>query len=75
LGIFDATDLGPQERDALKKMAAGLHPARVIAMLSFPRVEDRRRALSAGAAAVLSKPLGVEDLFEEMDVPSASLRA
>jgi CheY-like chemotaxis protein len=73
-GIFDATDLGPGEQEALEKMVAGLHPAPVVALVSFPRVEDRRRALSAGAAAVLSKPLTAEDLFEEMDAPAADRR-
>jgi DNA-binding NarL/FixJ family response regulator len=66
-GIFDATDLGPGERDALEKMAARLRPAPVVVLMSFPRVEDRKRALSAGAAAVLSKPLLAEDLWAEMD--------
>ncbi len=70
-GIFDATDLGPGERDALEKMAARLRPAPVVALMSFPRVEDRKRALSAGAAAVLSKPLLAEDLWAEMDEHSS----
>jgi hypothetical protein len=72
LGIFDATDLGPREEDALKKMTAALHPAPVVALISFPRLEDRQRALSAGAAAVLSKPVALEDLFGEMRVNAAS---
>jgi DNA-binding NarL/FixJ family response regulator len=65
--IFDGTDLSPEECGDLRHLAASLHPAPVVALLAFPRVEDRRRALSAGAAAVLSKPLAVDDLFWELD--------
>jgi len=64
--IFDATDLGPAESAALRRLAAALRPAPVIALLSFPRVEDHDRALRSGAAVVLSKPAAVEDLFSNL---------
>lgn len=34
-----------------------------VAVLNFPRSEDRERALACGAAEVVSKPLDVEDLL------------
>ena len=70
--IFDASDLSEDECSDLKQLAAALKPAPVIALLAFPRAEDYRRALSAGAAAVLSKPLAVEDLFWQIDAVAAA---
>ena len=65
--IFDASDLADDECADLQRLAAALRPAPVVALLAFPRAEHCRRALSAGAAAVLSKPLAVEDLFWQID--------
>jgi CheY-like chemotaxis protein len=65
-GIFDASDQ-PQQYEDLRRFAAALDPAPVVALMGFPRVEDRDRALAAGAASVLSKPLLVQDLFWELD--------
>jgi CheY-like chemotaxis protein len=65
-GIFDASDR-PQQCEDLRRFAAALHPAPVVAIIGFPRVEDRDRALDSGAASVLSKPLLVEDLLLELD--------
>ena len=65
--IFDGRDLRGEGRRELKRLAAVLDPAAIIVLLDFPRIEDHQRALSAGAAAVISKPLHVEDLFWELD--------
>lgn len=65
--IFDGTDLSEEECNDLNRLAATLHPTPVIALLAFPRIDDRQRTMLAGAAAVLSKPLLVDDLFWEMD--------
>ena len=71
--IFDASDCRGEEFDQLKRLAATLGrsplggPAPIIALLDFPRIEDHDRALAAGAAAVLSKPLHEDDLFWELD--------
>jgi CheY-like chemotaxis protein len=46
--------------------AAPAPPPRVVAVLSFPRVEDRQAALAAGAAAVLGQPWQAEDLVEAL---------
>ncbi len=68
--IFDYADLNDDELDDLRRLAAAIHPAPVVALMSFPRIEDHRRALAAGAAAVLSKPLILDDLFAEIDAAS-----
>jgi len=65
--IFEGSDCREEQLDELRHLAAALRPAPIVALLDFPRIEDRRRALSAGAAAVVSKPLQLEDLFWEMD--------
>ena len=67
LGIFDGGDLRHGEEEQLRQMAAMLRPAGVIALLDFPRLEDTHRALAAGAAAVLAKPVFLDDLAWEMD--------
>ncbi len=66
--IFDGTDLCDGECDALGRFVRALRPAPVIALVSFPRIEDHDRALSAGASVVLSKPLLVEDLLASLDL-------
>lgn len=65
--IFDTTECQGQELDQLQGVAMRLSPTPVVALLDFPRVEDRDRALMAGAAAVLSKPLLIEDLYWQLD--------
>ncbi len=65
--IFDGSDGRKKEVDQLRRLARVLHPAPTIALLDFPRIEDRRRALAAGAAAVISKPLQLNDLSWALD--------
>jgi hypothetical protein len=60
--VFDGSDLCDPESDDLRRLAASIRPAPVVALLDFPRVEDRDRALASGATAVLSKPLQLGDL-------------
>jgi hypothetical protein len=60
--LFDALDCRGEELDDLRQLAAALRPAPVIVLMSFPRVDDRDRVLAAGAAAILSKPLTLEEL-------------
>ncbi len=66
-GIFDATECRHEEAALLARLAAAIRPSPVLALLDFPRVEDYDRALAAGAAAVLSKPLLIDDLFWQLD--------
>jgi hypothetical protein len=61
--IFDAAELDDAECDELRRFAAAAQPSPVIALLGFPRIDDQRRALSAGVTAVLSKPVALTDLF------------
>jgi DNA-binding response OmpR family regulator len=61
--IFDATECLGDELAELHRLATIMGPAPIIALLNFPRVEDRDRALAAGAATVLSKPVLIEDLL------------
>ncbi len=65
--IFDGSDLRGGELEELKHLCGTLRPAPVIALLDFPRIEDYHRALNAGAAVVVSKPLHVDDLFWQLD--------
>jgi CheY-like chemotaxis protein len=65
--IFDGSDCRGQELRQLEHLAAMLRPAPIIALLDFPRIEDRNRALAAGASAVVSKPLHLDDLFWQLD--------
>jgi len=65
--IFDATDGCGAESERLRRLVGAVRPARVIALMDFPRAEDRDRLLDAGATAVLSKPFLIEDLYETLD--------
>lgn len=65
--VFDGTEARGVELADLRRWAAAVAPAPLIALLDFPRVEDRDRALSAGAAAVLSKPFVLGDLYWQIE--------
>lgn len=66
--ICDTNDLSENSCGELRRLATAIHPAPVIGLLGFPRVEDHRRAFAAGATAVLSKPLALESLFYELEL-------
>jgi CheY-like chemotaxis protein len=74
-GIFDGSDLGEDECAELERLALALRPAPVVVLLAFPRAEHYRLALSSGAAAVLSKPVAVEDLYWQLDAMAFSLES
>jgi len=65
-GIWDATSCDPSEIAELRNFATALADVPLIALLGFPRAEDCQRVVSAGAAAVLSKPLLLDDLCQEL---------
>jgi len=65
--LFDASDARGDELALLQSLAASAGPAPILVLLDFPRGEDRDRVLAAGAQAVLSKPLLIEDLFWQLD--------
>jgi hypothetical protein len=55
------------EREELSWLAAAFRPAPAIVLASFPRPEDRRLALAAGAVDVISKPFLAADLAPRLD--------
>ncbi len=65
--LFDVCEMGERECEELQRLANVVQPTPVIALLGFPRVEDRRRALASGAKEVLSKPLLLNDLWETIE--------
>ncbi|MEA1950916.1 MAG: hypothetical protein U9N87_05995 [Planctomycetota bacterium] len=70
--IFDGCRCDEVEIGELAKLsgliaAADEKPIPIVALLDFPRIEDHDRAMAAGAAAVLSKPLTVDDLLWQLD--------
>ncbi len=65
--IYDGCELRAAELDDLRRLAATLAPTPILAILHFPRPDDHRCALAAGAAAVLAKPLHVDDLLGQLD--------
>jgi hypothetical protein len=65
--IFDFGGEVDAEQERLCGLARLLRPAPVLALVNFPRIQDRERLLAAGVAAILSKPLLVDDLYGELD--------
>jgi DNA-binding NarL/FixJ family response regulator len=70
--IFDAMDLEGDELDQLRNLVEALSDTPIIVLLDFPRIEDHRRAIAAGATAVLSKPVYLDDLFWQLERVSAT---
>jgi CheY-like chemotaxis protein len=58
-GAGDVTDLAAL-REAFDEIP-------IVVVTSFPRTDDRQRLLAAGAAAVLSKPMLLEDLEYQLE--------
>jgi CheY-like chemotaxis protein len=67
LGIYDALRLDSAERERMRRFALAVRPAPVMALVDFPRVADVEHWRAAGAAAVLSKPVNLDDLFWQLD--------
>ncbi len=65
--IWDGTSCDPAEAERLSSLATMMNPTPIIAVLAFPRLEDRDRALQAGAAAVVSKPFLLNDLLWQIE--------
>jgi CheY-like chemotaxis protein len=64
--LADGTDFRGAEFETFLAISTRYPRTKRIALMDFPRVEDLRRLLEAGAAAVLSKPVSVEDLLAEL---------
>jgi hypothetical protein len=65
--LWDGDDCRRQWRSELVRLRAELGPLPLLALLDFPRVEDCDAVLAAGATAVLSKPLLVDDLLWSLE--------
>jgi hypothetical protein len=65
--IFDGDDCHGAEAAQLREFCRRLAPAPVVTLMTFPRADDVDRALSCGAAVVLSKPLHLLDLFWQLE--------
>ncbi|MBN2579419.1 MAG: response regulator transcription factor [Pirellulales bacterium] len=63
--LYDvSTDVDPLPE--IQECARRFHPAPITVLADFPRIEDVRRMHAAGAAAVLPKPVLLEDLFWQL---------
>ncbi|HID75509.1 MAG TPA: response regulator [Planctomycetaceae bacterium] len=65
--IFDAADGPDWAVHSLEQLAAARPSVPIVALMDFPRAENHQRLFAAGAAAVLSKPLLLDDLFWQLD--------
>ncbi|MBN1589262.1 MAG: hypothetical protein JW888_07090 [Pirellulales bacterium] len=66
--VFNGSAFSDYEVAQLRQLRKNLGPAvPIVALADFPRVEDRDRAVAAGAGAVLSKPLLLDDLYWQLD--------
>lgn len=65
--VHDATGDARIAAAEIEQLSSRWRPAAVISLCSFPRVNDHRRLVAAGAAAVLSKPLLVDDLLATVE--------
>lgn len=65
--VFDGLECDGEELDTLRRLAARVHPAPVVALMPFPRTQDCDRVRAAGASALLAKPLAIDDLFWHLD--------
>jgi hypothetical protein len=72
-GIWNCSAAVSTDYGALQHFARTLHPAPTIAIIGFPRGEDQRIALDAGACAVVSKPILLHDLWSELSRLTASI--
>ncbi len=65
--IFNHQEGPGGDFETLARFCAELAPTPVVVLMDFPRPRDHAQALAAGAQAVVSKPLLIEDLFWRID--------
>ncbi len=73
--LWDGNDFCRQWQAELQRLRMELGPLPILALLDFPRIGDCEAVMAAGATAVLSKPLLVDDLLwslQEFAVPIAT---
>jgi len=64
--IWDCPAGFAESKRSFIDLARQLRNSPIIALLGFPRAEDRREAMALGAAAVLSKPYSLEALLWQL---------
>jgi DNA-binding NarL/FixJ family response regulator len=62
------------EHDELARLVREFQPAPTLVLLNFPRREDQRRALAAGAVELIAKPFFVADLIQRIHAALGSRR-
>jgi hypothetical protein len=65
--VWDAANSAPAEARELTEWRAALGGVPIVALLDLPRVEDRMLFSAAGAAAVVSKPFWLDDVFWQIE--------
>ena len=70
--LWDATAEQAADAELVQRLSRQAGGAPIVALLSFPRGEHCDRAMAAGVAAVIAKPLLLEDLFWYLDRLAAS---
>ncbi|MFZ5832087.1 MAG: hypothetical protein ACOY3P_18540 [Planctomycetota bacterium] len=61
--LCDFDEIGTAEEAMLLGMVTSVHPAPVIAMMPFPRIDQVGRLRTLGVADVLGKPIDLRDLI------------
>jgi hypothetical protein len=67
VAIWDAPPAVESWAETLATVQRDLKGAPIIALASFPRIEEIARLRAAGAAAVVSKPFWLDDLFWQVE--------
>ncbi len=65
--VWDAPAAVASWGDSLAEIRRRWHGAAIIALANFPRIDDVERLRAAGAAAVVSKPFLLDDLFWRLE--------
>jgi hypothetical protein len=65
--LWDSEDCGRHRGVELQRLRVELGLLPLLALLDFPRIGDYSAVLAAGASAVLSKPLLVDDLLWSLE--------
>jgi len=65
--VWDAANSSSDDARAMTEWRAALGGVPVVALLDFPRVEDRSRFVEAGAAVIVSKPFWLDDVFWQIE--------
>jgi hypothetical protein len=66
-GVWNATTSSAGEAQEMNRWRAALGGVPTAALIDFPRIEDRQRFLEAGAAAIVSKPFWLDDVFWQIE--------